>query len=58
VQGAHPALELGNQVLLVAALAGLGDDLVGGDVEEVAVLVEQHVVAPRHRDVLAQATTR
>jgi azurin len=45
---------------LVAALPGLVDHLVGGhvgvvgDVEEVAVLAEQDVLAALDRDVLAQ----
>ena len=46
-QRVHAALELGDQVLLVAPAVGRQDDLIGrhvavvGDVEEVAVLLEQ-----------------
>ena len=60
MEGSHPAFEVADEVLLVAALVGFADHLVGGelpvvgDVEEVAVFIEQDVVTPLDRQVLAQ----
>src|SRR5438034_2407442 len=59
-QGADTGLELPDDVFLVAALVGQLDDLrrgqvgAGGDVEEVADLVEEHVLAAGAADVLTQ----
>jgi len=59
LQRPYSALQLRDQILLVAAVVGRKDDLLGGslalvgDVEEVANLVEQRQLAFFFRDVLA-----
>ena len=56
----HAALELGDQVLLIAPIIGGEDDLLGrdlpvvGDVEEVAVLLEQPHLPPVDPQPLAE----
>ena len=55
-----PFYELLDDVLLIAALVGAGDDLLGGhvracrDIEEITAFVEQDKVALHFADVLAQ----
>jgi hypothetical protein len=59
MEGTHPALELTDQSLLIAAVVRLVDDLGGfntqviRDVEEVSDLLEEHPLTPLDREVLA-----